>query len=59
MYRRVTLDYRNLRKASFKLKFCTKCEIVYERFFADINKQIKYYQDFITIGLKREPCNEC
>ena len=22
-------------------------------------KQIKYYQDFITIGLKREPCNEC
>ena len=59
MHRRITLDYRNVREAAFKLKFCTKCKKVYEYFYADNKKQIKYYQDFITIGLKREFCNKC
>ena len=47
------------RRASFSLKLCTICNKVYEYFFADNKRQVKYYEGFVTLGLERKTCDKC
>ena len=45
------------RAVSKRLKLCTKCKKVWERAYQSQN--IMYYDEFPTIGLVRETCEDC
>ena len=44
---------------SFRVKFCGICMRSYERFWEDSRSELRYYDEFPSIGLDREVCKKC
>ncbi len=44
-------------KADDILRYCPKCKQVWE--FTPFDKSFKYYEDFPSLGKKREECKKC
>ena len=53
------INERDDSRSSFKVKFCNKCQRSYERFWEDSKSELRYYDDFVTIGLERKVCERC
>jgi len=54
-------EYIDDKLASIRIKFCPDCNICWEKHMAADNRTIttSYYEDFPSIGLKREKCSSC
>ena len=54
-------EYIDEKLASIKIKVCPQCSVCWESHLAPDSRTIttSFYEDFPTIGLKREKCCNC